>query len=305
MNIFYKAKFLILLFLVTSCQSPLEPKAVAKLKENHTFWTWQSKYGPLNVHYIEKGAGSKHIFLVHGFGAHSYTWRNIIDPLANAGYHVWSIDLIGSGLSDKPDHVPYGLELFLDQIHSFLIAKNIPNATFIGNSMGGGVSLGMALTYPNLINGLILIDALGYPINLPPYLSLSKSFGALGQPLMGRWMIKWVLEYVMYNPSKITEEQVDAYLYPHRMPGGDKSFIKLLQSFDNEQLIEMNRRYPSIKVPMLIIWGEEDRLIPINYFHQFAKDFPDAKTVVIPHCGHIPQEECPEEVNKAILNFLK
>jgi len=180
----------------------------------------------------------------------------LIDPLAAAGYPVWSIDLIGPGLSDKPEQVSYDLPLFLDQINAFFIDKNIPDATFIGNSMGGGVSLAVTLSNSKLVNSLILIDALGYPLSLPPFLQYSKSLGLVSQPLMGRWAIKHILEFVMYDPAKITEEQIDAYLYPLRMPGGDSSIIKLLQNHDNELLKNMSKQYRSLKMPVLLIWGQ-------------------------------------------------
>lgn len=307
MRIFDKVKFLLLTLFVlifSSCLTPYNTKEITGIKKNKTFWSWNSPHGKLDVHYVEMGSGDKHILLIHGFAAHTYTWHYIMEPLAKAGYHVWAIDLVGSGLSDKPIHITYNLELFTSQLKAFLDAKQIPHATLIGNSMGGGVALGMAIEDPQRTDALVLIDALGYPLNLPAHLAIPKTMGSVGQYFFGRWTVKWALQNVMYDHSKITEEQIDAYLFPHMLPGGDVSFIKLLTNFDNEVLKSLSRQYKNIKVPTLIIWGEQDELIPISHLQLFKRDFPNAKTLVIPECGHIPQEECPQPIIEGIIRFL-
>lgn len=308
MNIrFYLSILCILtvLFPFTSCTKTINAEQLVQLKQDKQFWTWNSSQGAFDIHYIEKGHSSNQILLIHGFGAYSYSWRSIIDPLVEAGYHVWAIDLIGFGLSDKPENVRYGLDLFLEQISAFMKAKQIAKADFIGNSMGGGLVLGMAIHHPQQVHSLTLIDALGYPLDLPFPLAITKLAGNFTKPLQGQFIVRRILEQVMYDPTKVTEEQVEAYTLPLTTPGGPEAFIATLKNFDNKQIEALNRQFKTIQAPVLIIWGEQDKWIPLNYYREFVKDFPQAKTLVIPNCGHIPQEECPKEVVNAILPFLK
>ncbi len=243
--------------------------------------------------------------LLHGFRAHAFTWRHLTEPLAQAGFHVWVIDLIGYGLSDKPDHAPYDINFFVQQIVAFLEAKGIPQTHLVGNSMGGGLSLKIALEYPELINSLVLISPLGYPVDLPLYLSIGRYFSQLWGPFLGPTMVRNVLKQIVFNQDHLTVEQVEAYSLPYRFPGGKTASVKTLRQFDNQHLIEMGRLYPGLIHPLLIIWGDQDTLIPVSHYEQFLKDFPKAHRLLIADCGHIPQEEEPQKVLTALLQFLQ
>lgn len=271
----------------------------------HTFWQWKLPSDSYDIHYIERGEGPRHVMLLHGFAAHSYTWRFVIDHLAQAGYHVWSMDLIGSGRSDKPPNAPYGMRLFTQQIEAFMQAKQIDKASIVGNSMGGGLALAMAVMHPKRVESLVLIDALAFPLKLPFYLVVTRTLGKLSKPLMGRLMVKQILKQIINDQNKISEEQIEAYHFPLQTPGGKDAFIKTLQNFNPQELENLALHYKEIQVPILIIWGEKDTWIPLKYFQRLSQVFPKATTVVIPNCGHAPQEECPAEVNKALLQFLK
>lgn len=292
------------LFVSTDIQI-LEPEEQQKLKEGEQFWEWSTAYGPLAMHYIEKGEGSNHLFLLHGFRGHSFTWKELIDPLAEAGYHVWAIDLIGYGLSDKPDKATYNVDFFVQQIYAFMNAHGLMRAHFVGNSMGGGIALSMVLAHPEHVKSLILLDALGYPLDMPLYLSLTKHINQIWVPFLGPTMVRHCLKQIVYHPESVTDEQVEAYSLPYRFPGGVAASLMTLQKFDNQRLVEMGQKYGTISRPVLVIWGDNDTLIPLSHYEKFLKDFPHADRVLIPKCGHIPQEEHPQKVLEAILPFLQ
>lgn len=299
--------FLTLIFFLSalnSCNSTLTPQEIQQVKKDQDFWQWSSSYGTFDIHYVEKGSGSNHVVLIHGFGSNTYTWKYLIKPLVDAGYHVWALDLLGYGLSDKPLNAPYGLDLFVAQINAFMEGKQIHQAHLIGNSMGGGLALGTAIGNPNKIKSLILIDAFGYPMNLPPYLEIGKMLGPLSQPFTGRFLVKQILNQVMRDPNKVTEEQIEAYTLPLQMPGGPEAFNATLQNFNEKQIIELGKHYNQLRMPILVIWGEKDTWIPLSHYEHFLKDFPQAEGIIIPNCGHILEEECPQEVISATINFL-
>lgn len=290
--------------LVSNSIQILEPEEQQKLKAGKQFWEWRSPFGPLAMHYVEKGEGPNHLLLIHGFRSHSFTWNALMDPLAEAGYHVWAIDLVGYGLSDKPDHAAYNLDFFVHQIQDFMKAKGIDKAHFLGSSMGGGLALSTAISHPESVQSLILLSPLGYPLDLPLYLSLGRYAKHIWSPFLGPALIRYGLERIVYDKERITDEQIEAYILPYRFPGGVSSSITTLQKFDNQQLVEMSENYPQLKVPALVIWGDHDALIPMTHFEKFAKDFPHADMLLIHNCGHIPQEEEPDQVIAATLEFL-
>lgn len=311
-QVFYLLSYCIMTFValnilsfIVSDYRLLSPEEQARLKEGKTFWQWltpENVYS--NIHYIEKGTGSRHVILVHGFRCNTYTWRHLVEPLAESGFHVWSIDLVGYGFSDKPA-INYNLDLFVAQIHAFMDSHNIPTAHFIGNSMGGGLSIALALQYPGRVNSLSLISPLGYPIDIPLYVSIGKHFSMFWTPFLSMWMIKKALEQVVFNRESIKDDQVEAYALPYYFSGGAAAALSTLRNFDNQKISDFSKRYSEIDCPLFLLWGNEDTLIPMEHFRRFCKDFPGARTLLVKECGHIPQEEKPEEIKDAILSFLR
>lgn len=283
----------------------LETEEQEQLKNGKLFWQWYSDHGPLAMHYVEKGEGDNHLILLHGFRSHSYTWQHILEPLAEKGYHVFGLDLVGYGLSDKPQDAVYNVDFFIQQVSAFMEAHDIRKAHLVGNSMGGGLALSLALTHPEKVRSLSLLAALGYPLDLPLYLSICSHIDQIWTPFLGPTMVRYALEQVIYDKDKISSEKVDAYSLPYRFPGGLKASLLTLQNFDNQRIIEMGKRYPTLSHPMLVVWGEHDTLLPLSHYEKFLKDFPSATSCLIPGCGHIPQEESPNEVLSALLPFLQ
>lgn len=283
---------------------PLDSVEHENLKKGKTFWEWDSPYGKLNTHFVEAGMGDHHVFFIHGFRAHTFTWRHLIQPLADAGYHVWAIDLIGYGLSDKPDNAPYDVNFFMSQIMAFMKEKQIPIAHMVGNSMGGGIALKLAVEKPEKVKSLTLISALGYPLKFPLYLALTRHTPHLWNPFLGPTMVRNSLKTIVHKTENISSEQVDAYYMPYRLPGGANATLSTLKQYDNKKLYELCQRYSEIKQPALIIWGEYDSLIPLHHFKKFQKDLPSARCMLIQDCGHIAQEEEPEHVIDAMREFL-
>jgi pimeloyl-ACP methyl ester carboxylesterase len=294
-----------LAWLISADLPILEFEEQQKLKADKNFWGWSSPYGSFEIHYVEKGSGTKHLLLLHGFRGHSYTWRHLMTPLAKAGYHVWAIDLIGYGLSDKPDNVPYNVDFFVQQVKDFMDAHEIQQAHFVGSSMGGGLALSVALADPQRIHSLTLLNALGYPIPLPLYLSVARYFSQIWAPFLSPTVVRTVLKQTVFNEKLISDEQVEAYALPYRFPGGLAATLLTLQQFDNSILRDMEKHYINLHYPLLVIWGDHDTLIPVSHYKKFLQDFPTAQSLLIKNCGHIPQEEEPEQVLTAMLDFLR
>lgn len=268
-------------------------------------WLWDSSYGKCHIHFNEYGKGCRHVVLLHGLGANGYTWRHLINPLSQAGFHVWVIDLAGFGESDKPHHLPYCFEIYVELLHAFLKEHEIVKAHFVGHSMGGGIALGFVLTHGPFVNSLTLIDAAGYPLHLPRPLWMMKKMGFLMKRFICRLTVKVALQKVYHQKEVLTEEVIDAYWKPLSENGGKEVVIKMLQSIDNQRLKELSCLFSHIMIPTLVLWGRNDRWIPVHHGYRFFEVIPNARLVIIEECGHVPHEEQPEKVNLSVLSFLE
>lgn len=294
--------YLLVCVMVCACSyhARLDPQVLRSMESNQTFWGWEKG----RIHYIERGGGPEHVVLLHGFGANTFTWNNQIEILSQNGWHVWAIDFLGFGLSDKPLDVEYSVDLYRDQVEDFLQAKGIEKAHLVANSMGGSVALALAKKYPEKISSMVLIDPLAYPVKMPFFYSIGKTFGKLVTPFFSRSLVHQAMKKIYYDPSKITEEQIDAYWLPYQMEGGREVVIHILGSFNQDFLERLGESYSQMKMPILLIWGEEDTWIPISHLARLSEDFSHAEQVKIPFSGHAPHEETPDEVNGCLVEFL-
>ena len=269
-------------------------------------------YHGIKINYYEAGQGPP-VILLHGFVACAYTWRHLIPPLA-AEHRVFTLDLKGHGYSDRPADGHYALSDQAEMVADFIQRQGQRDLGIMGHSMGGVIAL---MTYlklrdgdPGCINKLVLIDSPGYPQKLPWGLRLVKIPGinrVLSPLLSTRFVSALVLKKCYYNKEAVTEEQIDTYAYFDSLPGTAavvRQTTRQLVPAKNE-IEALIAQYQTIKIPVLIIWGKEDDVVPLEAGEKFKRDIPNSQLVVLPRCGHIPPEEEPLATRQAILDFLK
>ena len=212
------------------------------------------------------GDGDPILFL-HGLGGSTYSWRYMITPLSGE-HQVILIDFRGEGQSPKPHDKHYSIGDQGELIHQFILEHDLKNLTLVGNSYGGGVSLFLAIRLcaenPKRLKKLILIDSAGYPDHLPLFLKLLKTpiLGWLAVHLLPpKCQIRMVLKKSYYDPAKITQQQVDAYAAPLASPGGRHALLEIGKLAIPKDIQSYIDRYPTISVPTLILWGEDDRVL--------------------------------------------
>ena len=267
-------------------------------------------YHGIKINYYEAGQGPP-IILLHGFGACAYTWRHVIPDLA-AQHRVFTLDLKGYGLSDKPADGHYAVSDQADMVVDFIRRQDLHDLVIMGHSMGGAVTLMTYLklreTDPGRIKKLVLIDSAGYPQKMPKFIALAKVPGlsaGLSKVVSPRFATALVLKKSYYDKDKITEEQIDTYSYYGILPGAAAAVSQTARQLVPQDIDTLIAQYQTIKVPVLIIWGREDEVVPLEVGENFKRDIPDSQLVVIPHCGHIPLEEEPLATRQAIMDFLK
>ena len=254
------------------------------------------------------------LLCIHGFGASLYSWRNFVaagSPLT-ANYKVITIDLKGCGKSPKPDDNRYSPLDQADLIYKLILELDMQNLTLIGNSYGGGLSL--LLTIMLMENGelsrlksLILIDSAAYKEYVPCFIKLlSVPVINLGVYLMpSRFAAKTVLRACYYDRKKITEDQITNYAAPLSMPGARHALLETGKEIVPPNFDELVKRYKTITTPALIIWGREDKLLPLESGERLNRDLHNSALKVFDQCGHVPQEERPDITISAVATFLQ
>lgn len=262
------------------------------------------------IAYLDVGQGPP-ILLLHGFGGSMWQWEHQQAALS-AHFRVITPDLVGAGLSDKPD-IEYRPDQLLAFLVGFMDALQIPQATVVGNSMGAGLAVGLALDYPSRVSQLILID--GLPAHVMEHLASPSLRRALttstpswlvsfGNWLFGGLMLESTLREFIYDPALLTQAVLDRSNHNRRQPG---LFRALLTIGTNLPLWEQDfaPRIGTITHRTLILWGKEDRVFPLPAGSQLHQTIPGSTFVQIPKAGHIPQWEQPELVNQELITFIR
>jgi len=261
----------------------------------------------VNYHYREYPGTGRNVFLLHGFASSTYTWEKVIPYLTKQGYHVWALDMKGFGWTDKPEDAKYDTVTLMQEVNKWMESMGLKDTVFVGNSLGGAIAVLMALEHPDKTDLLVLIDSAGYPIDKPFVIKMAKIplAGEITKLFFGRWVVERTLKEVMCNDDKVTEEQIDAYFKRMSTENALDAQVALAGSLDFNALSSYTKRIPDIKNRTLIIWGENDEWIPLESGHNFKKDLSNSTLVILPQCGHIPQEEKPEETAKIIIDFIE
>ena len=257
------------------------------------------------IRYIDAGSGIPLVF-IHGFGASIFSWRKNLGPIAKH-HRVYAPDLPGFGYSDKPLDADYSIDAFADFVIHFMDGLQIKKAILVGHSLGGGIALLTSLKFPSRVRALVLLDAEAYPITPPLMLRVAKLpvIRSIIHRAIGEWVVRLSLKRSYYDHGLITDRLVDEYYRPFLTENGKIVAIKVLQAMDFEKLKELPRRYRRIRKKTLIIWGKEDRISRIHLAYKLKKDLPFASLKIIPRSGHLVQDEKPDIVNRAILNFVR
>ena len=261
----------------------------------------------IKVRYQMAGEGPP-LVLVHGLSASLATWKENVEALAQR-YTVCALDLPGYGDSDKPRDLEYSAPAGAHFLPQFMDALGIKRATLIGNSGGGLIVALCAINYPHRVEKLVLVDAAGLGKDVRWYLR----FASL--PLVGELLERHTLsdpqslgKEIFYQPRSIDDGLARELLRIRNLPEAKRTVLKSIRSGVN--FLGLRKRMmilPQLKalpIPMLIIWGEEDRILPVYHAYRASQALPNSRVHVIPQCGHWPQMEKPAEFNELVLRFL-
>jgi pimeloyl-ACP methyl ester carboxylesterase len=262
----------------------------------------------MSVHFRDEGNknDSVPLVLIHGTGASLHTWEESVNLLKDS-FRIITMDLPAYGLTGPNPERIYSQEFYVQFIHEFLTSIKVNRCIIGGNSLGGAIAWNYTSEYPSKVKKLILIDAAGYPM-----LSESKpiAFTLAQIPILKhllnyvtpRFLAEKSVMNVYDDPSKVTDRVVDRYYELFLREGNRQAFIDRMNFSDYPDHLAKIR---AIKVPALIVWGENDKLIPVQNALKFQSDLSNDTLVILEKTGHVPMEEAPERTVGAIRSFLR
>ncbi len=310
-----KAKILLALALILGVGPfiiPIpDPKGLVPprdLAEPHSMF---AEVGGLLVHYRLQGEEGSPLVLLHGFGASLFSWRGAI-PVLSINHTVMAFDRPGFGLTERPrrgewgESNPYGPEAQAELTFAMMDHAGIDRAVLVGHSAGGTIALLCALTRPERVAALILVAPAVYDNGGPALLRTLMRIPQVRRlsPLLLRSIRSWGIRLLAdswHNASKITPEIIEGYQKPLKAQNWDRALSELILASTK---VDLAGRLHEVRKPVLVVTGDDDRIVPTEQSVRLAEDLSGAKLVVIHQCGHLPQEECPEAFLRATIEFL-
>jgi pimeloyl-ACP methyl ester carboxylesterase len=266
----------------------------------------------VRVHYKTIGTGEPALILLHGFGAGEFTWQQVMEPLADYG-RVVAYDRPGFGLTERllPGQWtglnPYSSDFQPDLLVSLMDSLDIQRAILVGNSAGGNVAAQTALRYPERVAGLMLVDASIYGHRAAEGLAeagLSLPIVQNVGHLIARFATRVATQFAdssWHEPSKLAPELRAEYTSQLRVDNWDYGFWEASRVGLPDDLSD---RIGELVLPVLVITGDSDRVVPTEASVRLASQLPQAELAVMAQCGHVPNEECPDQFLAAVAGHL-
>ena len=258
------------------------------------------------------------LILLHGFGAAIEHWRHNI-PILSQNHRVYAVDLLGFGGSRKVQ-VPYTVNLWVEQIHDFWQTVINRPVVLVGNSIGSLVSMALAGKYPEMVAGLVMLSL--------PDVSRRREMIAdwllnivtpMEKFFTSPWLLKPIFYYlrrpqvlkkwagIAYEDKKaVSEELVQIIAAPTLDEGAAEAFISLAQAVNHPEYCPPAKLIlPRLEIPILLCWGKQDRMVPVQLAQGFVSLNPRIKYVEFARAGHCLQDECPDRFNPILLEWLE
>ncbi|MHC1698225.1 MAG: alpha/beta fold hydrolase [Geobacteraceae bacterium] len=268
--------------------------------------------GKLPIHYRTFGNGPLPILFLHGFASSSTTWLDLAELFPAEEYTLYLLDLKGFGLSAKPRDRAYSIEDQAEIVRAFIYDRGFHSLVLIGHSLGGAVALRLCIdaergAEESCVRKLVLVDSAAYPQRLPKFFRKLKSpLGPLFIRLMPvRILVRGALERVFYDKSAITPERIERYRSYFRGKGIAYALRATVKSVNPEAYAQIEESYRGLKLPVLIIWGREDRNIRLSLGQRLHDNLSGSRLKILEQCGHNPHEERPVETFSEIICFLR
>lgn len=265
--------------------------------------------GDIRTRFWAIGDKGSYVLLLHGIAASIEFWNLNIQALAKA-HRVVALDMVGFGHTDKPS-APYSLSYFARFVKDFMDIRGIGRAHVVGFSLGGGVALRLAIDYPEVVEKLVLVDSVGLgkeaalllrSMAIPGIGSLLSRPNKMGSAMLYRTCFQ--------NKKFPLDPLIDLGYRLSALPGAQQAFLSTMKAVATIRGVRKEvygpivEHLPNIHARTLIVWGQQDRILPVAHAHLAAKRLPHSETCIFDPCGHLPHIEKSEKFNEVVGEFL-
>ena len=264
------------------------------------------------INYERLGSGAQTLVFIHGFGASLSSWNDIKNLFDLQKYTLYFVDLKGFGFSSKPHTNEYHITDQAKIVLGLLNQLSLNHVVLIGHSYGGSVALTALVDLikknnESLISRIILIDAPATPNVIPFFIDVLRNpitnFISL-HIMPAEYRSKFILHSLFFDRHKVDSIKIERYAYFFKEKSFDYAITKMAEQIIPDNFSAYINAYSSIKIPCLIIWGNNDPILPVSMAFNLQKSIKGASLKIIENCGHITQEECPEKTYQLISDFL-
>jgi pimeloyl-ACP methyl ester carboxylesterase len=277
---------------------------------------------PIRVHHrvihgyrraYRMGGSGPPLLLLHGIGDSSETWSEVLAPLARH-YTVIAPDLLGHGESDRP-RADYAISAYACGMRDLLAVLNIERVSVLGHSLGGGIAMQFAYQFPERTERLIIVGSGGVGRRVHPMLRMAAAPGSeVVLPLVTLPMARWAVRQTagVFRRLPVVGLGPDTDYVVHRFDGlssgrSRSAFLRTLRAGVDArgQVVTMlDRCYLSAGLPTLIVWGAQDRIIPVEHANIASRALPGARLEIFTNSGHFPHHDEPGRFASVVKHFL-
>jgi len=266
--------------------------------------TSKCKIGSIEIAYFVKGKGQP-VLLVHGITTYSFIWRKIV-PLLEQDYQVLGIDLPGCGASSKSVEESYSIKKHACLLKDFLDKTGLQKVHLVGHDVGGGVAQIFAVSFPEKLLSLTLINSVAYDFwPVQPIIAMrTPIIRQLAMASLDKGALRMIVRRGLYHKENLTKELLSYFWEPLKTKEGRKAFLHFAASLDINDLLEIEEQLHQLQTPVLIIRGDADPYLSAAIAEKLAKNIPGAQLIRIPTGGHFMQEDEPERIAKELKTFF-
>lgn len=254
-----------------------------------------------DLSYLVEGEGEPVLF-IHGITTYSFIWRDLV-PLLKDRYQVISLDLLGCGNSAKPLTISYSLRNQADLISQFMVKLGLGKTHVVGHDLGGGIGQILAVTNPELLIDLTLINSVGYDLwPVQPITTMrTPIIRQLAMATLDLGALRYVVKRGMFHKDRLTEELLDLFWEPLKSKSGRKAFLHFANCLDNRNLLDIEKDLCRLDLPVVILRGDADTYLSGTISERLHHDIPQSSLVKIASGGHFIQIDEPELLVKEML----
>jgi pimeloyl-ACP methyl ester carboxylesterase len=262
--------------------------------------------------FVKTGSGPV-LLLLHGLGCDHTTWLPVVDALARR-YTVIAPDLLGHGASDKP-RADYSVGGFANGMRDLLTVLEVDKATVVGHSFGGGVAMQFAYQYPERTERLVLVGSGGLGPEVSPAIRAITTTGF--HQVMGLLTLPGIRHVGMGGLHALSRsgvrqfrdfDEVASIYGSFRDPAARaavRHVVRAVVDWQGQIVTMADRAYLTDAMPMLVVWGDHDRVIPVSHAARAAELAPKARVEILPNAGHFPHKDHPERFCKILSDFIR